>query len=113
MSSSRGKKAAVPSSKRRRGPSSSSVYAITVVMTNNNDPGIIHFRLGGLVPAISVLEFGVALGLYTDEFIDEEDMNALPRNIHISPSLCWKALAPLSSNYDPSRSKASAFPSSL
>ncbi|PPR94923.1 hypothetical protein GOBAR_AA25742 [Gossypium barbadense] len=66
MSSSRGKKAAVPSSKRRRGPGSSSV-----VMTNNDDPGTIHFRLGGL------------------------------------------ALAPLSSTYDPSCSKASALPFSL
>ncbi|PPS19453.1 hypothetical protein GOBAR_AA01112 [Gossypium barbadense] len=84
-----------------------------VVMTNNDDPGTIHFRLGSLVHSMSVPEFGVALGLYTDEFMEEEDMNALPRNIHISPSLCWKALAPLSSNYDPSRSKASALPPSL
>ncbi|PPS19006.1 hypothetical protein GOBAR_AA01557 [Gossypium barbadense] len=167
MSSSRGKKAAVPSSKRRRGPGSSSVrataevrhpflefpqasqeelfqilrarplttghcidwaaveqvhladvirallstdpwewfFAITeptyleltlelcstfhlqVVMTNNNDPGTIHFRLGGLVSVMSVPEFEVALGLYTDEFMEEDDMNALPRNIYISPSL--------------------------
>ncbi|PPS03111.1 hypothetical protein GOBAR_AA17555 [Gossypium barbadense] len=72
-----------------------------VVMTNNDDPGTIHFRLGGLVRAVSVPELGVALGLYIDEFMEEEDMNALPRNIHISPSLCWKALAPFSSNYDP------------
>ncbi|KAK5845379.1 hypothetical protein PVK06_001555 [Gossypium arboreum] len=84
-----------------------------VVMKNNDDPSTIHFRLGGLVRAMSVPEFGVALGLYTDEFMEEEDMNALPRNIHISPSLCWKALAPLSSAYDPSRSKASALPPSL
>ncbi|PPS08269.1 hypothetical protein GOBAR_AA12367 [Gossypium barbadense] len=152
MSSSRGKKAAVPSSKRRRGPNSSSVCATDevrnpflefpqasqeelfqilhawplttgrcidwatveqVVMTNNDDPSTIHFRLGGLVCAMSVPEFGVSLEPYTDEFIEEEDINALPRNIHISPSLCWKALAPLSSTYDPSRSKASALPISL
>ncbi|KAK5825267.1 hypothetical protein PVK06_020081 [Gossypium arboreum] len=62
---------------------------------------------------MSVPEFGVALRLYTDEFMEEEDMNALPRNIHISPFLCWKALAPLSSNYDLSRPKASAFLPSL
>ena len=80
-------------------------------MKNNDDPSTIHFRLGGLVRAMSVPEFGVALGLYTDEFVEEEDMNALPRNIHISPSLCWKALAPLSSTYDPSRSKATLAPS--
>ncbi|KAK5771042.1 hypothetical protein PVK06_047215 [Gossypium arboreum] len=35
-------------------------------------------------------------------------MNALPCDIHISSSLCWKALAPLSSTYDTSSSKASA-----
>ncbi|PPS14933.1 hypothetical protein GOBAR_AA05644 [Gossypium barbadense] len=58
-------------------------------------------------------EFGVALGLYTDEFMEKENMNVLPCNIHISPSLCWKALAPLSSTYDPSHSKASALPPSL
>ncbi|PPS04227.1 hypothetical protein GOBAR_AA16438 [Gossypium barbadense] len=84
-----------------------------VMMMNNDDPGTIHFRLGGLVRSMSVPEFGVALGLYTDEFLEEEDMNALPRNNHISPSLCWKALAPLSSTYNPSRSKASDLPHSL
>ncbi|PPR91589.1 hypothetical protein GOBAR_AA29095 [Gossypium barbadense] len=108
MSSSKGKKVAVPSSKRRRGPGSSSV-----VMKNNDNPGTIHFRLGGLVRAMSVPEFGVALGLYTDEFMEEEDMNTLPRNVQISPSLCWKALAPLSFTYDPNRSKASSLPPSL
>ena len=82
-------------------------------MTNNDEPGTIHFRLGGLVHTMSVPEFVETLGLYTDKFIEEEDMNALPRNIHISPSLCWKALAPLSSTYDPIRSKASALPPSL
>ncbi|PPS19094.1 hypothetical protein GOBAR_AA01478 [Gossypium barbadense] len=73
-----------------------------VVMTKNDDPGTIHFRLDCLVHVMSVPEFGVALELYTNEFTEEEDMNALPRNTHISPSLCWKALAPLSSTYDPS-----------
>ncbi|PPR88121.1 hypothetical protein GOBAR_AA32569 [Gossypium barbadense] len=104
----RGKKAVVPPSKRRKGLGSSSV-----LMTNNDEPGTIHFQLGSLVRAMSVLEFGIALGLYTDEFMEEEDMNALPHNIHISPSLCWKDLAPLSLTYGPSRSKASALPPSL
>ncbi|KAK5794178.1 hypothetical protein PVK06_035387 [Gossypium arboreum] len=36
---------------------------------------------------MSVPEFGVVLGLYNDEFMEEEDMNALPSNIHIAPSL--------------------------
>ncbi|KAK5811552.1 hypothetical protein PVK06_026896 [Gossypium arboreum] len=31
------------------------------------------FTTGGLVSAMSVLEFGVALGHYTDEFMEEED----------------------------------------
>ncbi|PPS17653.1 hypothetical protein GOBAR_AA02927 [Gossypium barbadense] len=141
MSSSRGKKATVPSLKRRRdrvlpryvlqpkfGTHSLNFHKLRrrsyfryyahdpspwVVMTNNDDPGTIHFQLGGLVHSMSVPEFGVALGLYTDEFLEEEDINTLPHNIHISPSLCWKALAPCSSTYDPSRSKASALPLSL
>ncbi|PPS01829.1 hypothetical protein GOBAR_AA18833 [Gossypium barbadense] len=90
-----------------------STFHLQVVTTNNDDPSTIHFRLGGLVHVMSVPEFGVTLGLYTDEFMEEEDMNALPRNIHISPSLYWKLLAPLSSTYDPSRSKASALAPSL
>ncbi|PPR99378.1 hypothetical protein GOBAR_AA21290 [Gossypium barbadense] len=40
-----------------------------VVMMNNDDPGTIHFQLGSLVRAMSVPEFRVAVGLYTDEFI--------------------------------------------
>ncbi|KAK5825282.1 hypothetical protein PVK06_020096 [Gossypium arboreum] len=90
-----------------------STFHLQMVMTNNDDPSTIHFRLGGLVLAISVPEFGVALGLNIDEFMEEEDMNALPRNIHISPSLYWKALAPLSSTYHPSCSKALALTPSL
>ncbi|PPR97413.1 hypothetical protein GOBAR_AA23258 [Gossypium barbadense] len=125
MSSSRGKKAMVPSSKRRRGLGSFSVRAIAKVRhpfleflqaSQKELFQIVHARpltTGGLVRAMSVPEFGVTLGLYTDEFMEEEDMNALPRNIHILPSLCWKALAPLSSTYNPSRSKASALAPSL
>ncbi|KAK5839140.1 hypothetical protein PVK06_007905 [Gossypium arboreum] len=90
-----------------------STFHLQVVMMNNDYPGTIHFRLGVLVRAMSVPEFGVAQGLYTNEFMEEEDMNALPHNIHISPFSCWKALAPLSSTYDPSRSKASALAPSL
>ncbi|PPR84162.1 hypothetical protein GOBAR_AA36551 [Gossypium barbadense] len=72
-----------------------------------------YLELSGLVCAMSAPEFGVALVLYTDEFIEEEDMNVLPRNIHISPSLCWRDLAPLSSTYDLGRSKALALAPSL
>ncbi|PPR89782.1 hypothetical protein GOBAR_AA30903 [Gossypium barbadense] len=64
-----------------------STFHLQVVMTNNDNPGTIHFRFGGLVRSMSVPEFGVALGVYTDEFMEEEDINALTRNIHISPSL--------------------------
>ncbi|PPS20451.1 hypothetical protein GOBAR_AA00135 [Gossypium barbadense] len=66
-----------------------SSFHLQVVMTNNDDPGTIHFRLGGLVCSMSVPEFGVALGLYTDDFMEEKDMNALPHNIYISPSLSY------------------------
>ncbi|PPR98043.1 hypothetical protein GOBAR_AA22620 [Gossypium barbadense] len=90
-----------------------STFHLQVIMTNNDNPGTIHFRLGSLVRVMSVPKFGVTLGIYTNEFMEEEDMNALPRNIHISPSLCWKALVTLSSTYDPCCSKASALAPSL
>ncbi|PPR84848.1 hypothetical protein GOBAR_AA35863 [Gossypium barbadense] len=72
-------------------------FHLQVVMTNNDDPSTIHFRLDGLFRLMSVPEFGVSLGLYTDKFMEEEDMNALPRNIHISPSFRSKASALLPS----------------
>ncbi|PPR85654.1 hypothetical protein GOBAR_AA35037 [Gossypium barbadense] len=122
-----GKKAVVPSSKRHRGLSSSSVLAtaeaaveqvqlvdaIRALLTTDpwerffaiTEPTYLELTLE--LCSTFHLQFGVALGLYTDEFIEEEDMNALPCDIHISSSLCWKALAPLSSTYDPSSSKAS------
>ncbi|PPS01678.1 hypothetical protein GOBAR_AA18986 [Gossypium barbadense] len=38
-------------------------FHLQVVMTNNDDPDTIHFRLGSLVCAMGVPEFGVALEL--------------------------------------------------
>ncbi|KAK5802711.1 hypothetical protein PVK06_030328 [Gossypium arboreum] len=57
---------------------------------------------------MSVPEFGVALRLYTEKFMDDDDFDTLHRHIHLSPSNCWRALVPTSATYDPSLSKASA-----
>ncbi|KAK5785356.1 hypothetical protein PVK06_039931 [Gossypium arboreum] len=82
-------------------------------MTNFDDPGTVQFYLVGLVPQLSVPEFRIALGLYTKEFMDENDLDTLRRHIHYSPSKCWRDLVPPSATYNPSRSKASALPPSL
>ncbi|PPR97709.1 hypothetical protein GOBAR_AA22960 [Gossypium barbadense] len=43
----------------------------------------------------------------------ENELHALNRHIHHSPSWCWNALTPDAASYNPSRSKASALPPSL
>ncbi|PPS16304.1 hypothetical protein GOBAR_AA04286 [Gossypium barbadense] len=134
MSSSIGKKTAVPASKKRKGvasssgptakirhpflefplePQHSSTFHLQVVMTNLDDPGMVQFHLSGLVRQLSVPEFGIALGLYTEEFMDGNKLDTLYRHIHYSPSKYWKDLIPASASYDPSRSKASALAPSL
>ncbi|PPR88102.1 hypothetical protein GOBAR_AA32591 [Gossypium barbadense] len=82
-------------------------------MTNYNDPGTVQFRLDRLVCQLSVPEFGTALGLYTKEFKEENDLHALNRHICRSPSRCWDTLVPCGATYNPSHSKASALPPSL
>ena len=83
------------------------------VMMNYNDPGTVQFCLGVLVCQLSVPEFGTGLGLYTEEFKEENDLHALNRHIHHSPSWCWDTLVPSMATYNPSRSKASALAPSL
>ncbi|PPS19167.1 hypothetical protein GOBAR_AA01402 [Gossypium barbadense] len=58
-------------------------------------------------------ELDAALGLYTEEFKEENELHALTRHIHSSPSKCWHTLAPSAASYNPSRSKASVLPPSL
>ncbi|PPS11212.1 hypothetical protein GOBAR_AA09432 [Gossypium barbadense] len=82
-------------------------------MTNYDDFGKVQFRLGGLVCQLRVPEFGTALGLYTEEFKEENDLHALNHLIHRSPSRCWDALVPGGATYNPSRSEALALPPSL
>ncbi|PPR81833.1 hypothetical protein GOBAR_AA38881 [Gossypium barbadense] len=84
--------------------------ADTTVMTNFDNPRTVQFYLSGLVRQLSIPEFGIALGLYTEEFIDEEDFDSLHRHIHYSPLKCWNTLVFPSATYNPSRSKASALP---
>ncbi|PPS09387.1 hypothetical protein GOBAR_AA11256 [Gossypium barbadense] len=57
-------------------------FHLQLVITNNDDPGTIHFRLGGLVRAMSVPEFGVALGLYTDDRLKASTLAPSLRYLH-------------------------------
>ncbi|KAK5802668.1 hypothetical protein PVK06_030281 [Gossypium arboreum] len=82
-------------------------------MTNFDDPGMVQFHLGGLVRQLTVPEFGIALGLCTEEFVDDNELNTLYCHIYYSPSKCWKDLVPASATYDHSLSKASALPPCL
>ncbi|PPS13459.1 hypothetical protein GOBAR_AA07114 [Gossypium barbadense] len=90
-----------------------STFHLQTVMMNYDDPGTVQFRLGGLVRQLSVPEFGTTLGLYTEEFKEDNDLHDLNRHIHHSPSRCWDALVPDAATYNPSRSKASDFSPSL
>ncbi|KAK5833772.1 hypothetical protein PVK06_017630 [Gossypium arboreum] len=90
-----------------------STFHFQTVMTRYDDPGMVQFRLGGLIHQLSVPEFGAALGLYTEEFRVENELHALSRHIHFSPLKCWDTLAPSTASYNPSRSKASVLPPSL
>ncbi|PPS16021.1 hypothetical protein GOBAR_AA04554 [Gossypium barbadense] len=83
------------------------------MMTNCDDLSTVQFRLGGLVHQLSIPEFGTALGLYTEEFKEENDLETLNRHMHHSPSWCWDALVPGATTYNPSCSKALALPLSL
>ncbi|PPR87719.1 hypothetical protein GOBAR_AA32969 [Gossypium barbadense] len=47
------------------------------------------------------------------EFMEENELHALNRHIYHSPSRCWNALTPGPTSYNPSHSKALAFPPSL
>ncbi|KAK5771931.1 hypothetical protein PVK06_048187 [Gossypium arboreum] len=90
-----------------------STFHLQTVMTRYDNPGTVQFRFGGLVHQLSVPEFGAALGLYTEEFKEENELHALSRHIHFSPSKCWHTLALSTASYNPSRSKASVLPPSL
>ncbi|KHG11181.1 abc transporter atp-binding [Gossypium arboreum] len=82
-------------------------------MTRYDDPGTVQFRLGGLIHELSVPEFGAALGLYIEEFREKNELHALSRHLHFSPSKCWHTLAPSTAFYNPSCSKTSVLPPSL
>ncbi|PPS19372.1 hypothetical protein GOBAR_AA01171 [Gossypium barbadense] len=90
-----------------------STFHLQTVMTNYDDPGTVQFLLGELICQLSVPDFGAALGLYTKEFKEENELHALSRHIHFSPSKCWHTLAPGTAFYNPSCSKASVLPPSL
>ncbi|PPR89795.1 hypothetical protein GOBAR_AA30890 [Gossypium barbadense] len=83
------------------------------VITNYDDPGTVQFCQGKLICQLSVPEFGAALGLYTEEFKEENELHALTRHIYFYPSKCWHTLALGAASYNLSRSKASVLPPSL
>lgn len=87
-------------------------FHLQTVMTNYDDPGTVQFCLRGLVCQLSILEFNAALGLYTEEFKEENELHALTLHIYFSPSKCWHTLAPGAASYNPSYSKASVLPPS-
>ncbi|PPR93788.1 hypothetical protein GOBAR_AA26887 [Gossypium barbadense] len=99
----------------RRNPSPSPTVSprAPTVMTRYDDLGTVQFRLGGLIHQLSVPEFGATVGLYTEEFREENELHALSRHIHFSPSKCWHTLSPSTASYNPSRSKALVLPPSL
>ncbi|PPS13649.1 hypothetical protein GOBAR_AA06927 [Gossypium barbadense] len=89
MSNPRGKKMAVPTLKKCKGAASSSgpttkirnpfqkfplgpqeelFQILRARPLEFDDPGTVQFRLSGLVRQLSVPEFGVALGLYTEDY---------------------------------------------
>ncbi|PPS20407.1 hypothetical protein GOBAR_AA00137 [Gossypium barbadense] len=90
-----------------------STFHLQIVMTRYDDPGTVQFRLGRLIRQLSIPEFGAALGLYMEEFREENELHALSRHIHFSLSKCWYTLAPGTASYNPSCSKASVLPPSL
>ncbi|PPS17180.1 hypothetical protein GOBAR_AA03393 [Gossypium barbadense] len=90
-----------------------STFHLQTIMTRYDDPDTIQFHLGGLIRQLSVLEFGAVLGLYREEFREENELYALSRDIHFSPSKCWHTLSPSTASYNPSHSKALVFPPSL
>lgn len=90
-----------------------STFQLQTVMTEFDDPITVQFHLGGLVRQLSVPEFGVALGLYTDEFMEADNFPHLYRHIHYSLSSCWAALIPATGIYDPSPFKVSSLSPAL
>ncbi|PPS18892.1 hypothetical protein GOBAR_AA01696 [Gossypium barbadense] len=90
-----------------------STFQLQMIMTDYDDLGTVQFRLGGLVRQLSVPEFGVALGLYTENFMEVDKFSHLHCHIHYAPSSYWAALILATSIYDPSRFKASTLSPAL
>ncbi|KAK5794536.1 hypothetical protein PVK06_035768 [Gossypium arboreum] len=90
-----------------------STFHLQTVMTNYDDLGTVQICLDRLVRQLSFPKFGTALGLYTEEFNEDNDLHTLNRHIHHFLSRCWDALVPGGATYNPSYSKATALPPSL
>ncbi|PPS06039.1 hypothetical protein GOBAR_AA14607 [Gossypium barbadense] len=90
-----------------------STFHLQTVMTTYDDLGTVQFCLGGLICQLSVPEFSGTLGLYTEEFREENKLHALSCHIHFCPSKCWHTLALSTASYNLTRSKSSVLPPSL
>ncbi|PPS20318.1 hypothetical protein GOBAR_AA00252 [Gossypium barbadense] len=78
------------------------------VINTHDEADTITFQFGGLVRHMSIPEFGIAWGIYTDEFIGADNFLRLHRHIHHSPSYCWTDLTASQICYDVICSKATS-----
>ncbi|KAK5836088.1 hypothetical protein PVK06_011837 [Gossypium arboreum] len=63
-----------------------STFHLQTVMTNFDDPGTVQLCIGDLVRQLSVPEFRITLGLYMEEFMD--DNGATQERGHLYRALC-------------------------
>ncbi|KAH1081562.1 hypothetical protein J1N35_021323 [Gossypium stocksii] len=90
-----------------------STFTLQHVMMTHDERGTVTFRLGGLVRYMSVFEFGIALGLYIDEFMSAKNFLRLHQRIYYLPSNCWVDLTASMTPYDVIHSKATSLPPNL
>ncbi|PPS17228.1 hypothetical protein GOBAR_AA03342 [Gossypium barbadense] len=92
------------------------------VLLDAADPHIVTTTPNEEIPfmVLSIFPFGTVevshpkFGtIKMEKFKEENDLDALTRHIHFSPSKCRHTLAPSAASYNPSRSKASVLPPSL
>ncbi|PPS13300.1 hypothetical protein GOBAR_AA07349 [Gossypium barbadense] len=87
-----------------------STFFLLTVLSSADDPRAISFRLGGITQHFSIAGFGVALDLYSDDFLAMTKLSSLPQHIHHSASLYWLKIAEVVIPYNLSQSKAWCFP---
>ncbi|PPS13461.1 hypothetical protein GOBAR_AA07116 [Gossypium barbadense] len=112
MSSSRGKKTAVPELVQLADAirallttdpweSFLSDHRSNISLAHDETMLNVSFSDRRLVRQLSIPKFGTTLGLYTEEFKEENDLDTLNCHIHRSPSRYMDALVPGSATYNP------------